>query len=478
MKRSLRVVNYAVNGSGAGHLTRLVAISRWIRRYAAWADVRAEIYFLTSSEAEGLPLSEGFASFKLPSKTVVGAAGIDKATYLALAKQWVWHSIGLVRPDLFVVDTFPRGSFGELMGVLDLCKKRALIYRPMLDDFARRPDVQTLLPLYDTVIVPEHEGESSVLIPDAARPRTRFVGPIAVRERVELMSRDAARDRLGIARDARVVYVSAGGGGDARAEAQLLRSVEALLAFDPAIVLVLGTGPLYRGRVPRHARLTPLVNEPAAELGAAFDVAVSAAGYNSAVELMLAGVPTVFVPQDKIADDQGSRAMRAVRAGAARMLSHDAPPTDLTAAVADLLEPATHRAAALAAKKLVPKNCARVAAAELLRTCLPTSDVDRAEVAVSDALIEQARALEVDEVQLIEMMHLLDGDGGRASPARELGELLQRSQALFELARDAKLPAPRACEVAREALRKNPEPSVARRRDAVAEALLRSEPAP
>jgi hypothetical protein len=70
--RSLRVVCYAVNGSGAGHLMRLVAVCRWLRRYARHARARAEIYFLTSSEADGLLFHERFASFKLPSKTVVG----------------------------------------------------------------------------------------------------------------------------------------------------------------------------------------------------------------------------------------------------------------------------------------------------------------------------------------------------------------------------------------------------------------------
>ena len=35
-RRKLRIVNYAVNGRGVGHLTRLTAINRWLRRYAAY----------------------------------------------------------------------------------------------------------------------------------------------------------------------------------------------------------------------------------------------------------------------------------------------------------------------------------------------------------------------------------------------------------------------------------------------------------
>jgi predicted glycosyltransferase len=472
--RSLRIVNYAVNGSGTGHLTRLVAINRWLRRYAAWAGVRAEIYFLTSSEADGLPLAENFAAFKLPSKTLIQSAGIDKTTYLALAKQWVWHSLGLLRPDLFVVDTFPRGSYGELLNALDLCKKRALVFRPMLEEFARRPDVQALLPLYDLVLVPEREGDASVVVPDAAQPRTRFVGPIAVRERVELFGRDEARARLGLAPDARVVYVSAGGGGDENAEQHLSRVIAALIAADSTLTLVAGAGPLYRGSVPRHARVTWLVNESAAEHARAFDVAVTAAGYNTFTELMLAGVPSVFVPQSKIADHQAERALRAVRAGAARLIDRAAGDAEVVAAVRDLLEPAVRERASLAARGLVPKNCARGAAAELLRACLPASDVDRAEAAVGDALLEQSRALGVEEDALIELMQLLDGDGGRNSPARELGDLLRRAASLVQRARSEGIADPALLELARAVLRRaNPAADVTTRQSAVGEALER-----
>ena len=50
--KSLCLVSYAVNGSGLGHLSRLIAINRWLRRYAAVAGVRTQHYFLTTSEAE------------------------------------------------------------------------------------------------------------------------------------------------------------------------------------------------------------------------------------------------------------------------------------------------------------------------------------------------------------------------------------------------------------------------------------------
>ncbi|MEW6283808.1 MAG: hypothetical protein AB1758_34670, partial [Candidatus Eremiobacterota bacterium] len=316
---TLRIVNYAVNGAGVGHLARLVAVNRWLRRYAAYAGARAEIYFLTSSEAEGLLFSERFAGFKLPSKTVVTESGIDKPTYLALAKQWVWHSLGLLRPDLLVVDTFPRGSFGELLSALDLCRQRAFIYRPVKDDFSNRPDFQAMLPLYDAVLVPDAKDQARVKVPDEVRSRLHYFGPVAMREPGELLSREEARERLGIPPDRLAVYCTAGGGGDAGAEATL-GTLCRRLEDDPGLHLVVAAGPLYRGRTFFGERITWLRQWGTAELLPGCDMAIAAAGYNTCCELWLAGIPALFLPQEKIADEQERRARRAELAGAGRVL--------------------------------------------------------------------------------------------------------------------------------------------------------------
>ncbi|MFN7974385.1 MAG: glycosyltransferase, partial [Acidobacteriota bacterium] len=405
MARTLRIVNYAVNGAGVGHLVRLIAINRWIRRYAWHAGVRPEIYFLTSSEADGLLFTEGFASFKMPSKTSVAETGIDKLAYLALAKQWVWHSLGLLRPDILVVDTFPRGSFGELLSALDLCRHRAFVYRPLKAAFAARPDFQAMLPLYDAIVVPEHAG-ADVTIPDEARGRVRFVGPVMARERAELLARGEARARCGVREGCVVVYLSAGGGGDPGAAETLAALVDALAA-DETLHLVVGAGPLYRGQPFAGSRLTWLPTGLAAELMGAFDAAICASGYNSYHELMHAGVPAIFLPQAKVADVQGERARRAVDAGAAVMLDPGSDARAIRSALGELREKLPEAAAA--ARALVPRNHARDAAAEILRLALSPGEVDAAEEAVSDAVLEAERAGIPAEAS-IETMRLLAGE--------------------------------------------------------------------
>lgn len=417
MAKTLRIVAYAVNGAGAGHLQRLTAICRWVRRYSAYCGAACEVFFLTSSEADGFLFHEGFASFKLPSKTSVTAAGIDKLAYLALAKQWVWHSLGLLRPDVLLVDTFPNGSFGELVSALDLARTRVFVYRPVKDDFARRADFQAMLPLYDRILVPETEGTAQVEVPAKARSAVRFTGPAMVRERVELRSRDEGRARFGIPEGRLAVLVTVGGGGDPTAEADLRRATSALLAHQE-VQVVLAAGPLYRGARWGGERVT-WISEPAlAEWLPAFDFAVAAAGYNTVLELMHSGVPAVFLPQEKIADEQDRRAAAAVAAGAAAMVEGAGERPGLEAAVGRFLDPGERERAAERARALVPRNHARDAAAEILELVLPPHEVASAEAAVSDDLLAAARGLAVPLEGFFELVQALVPAAGAKAGAR------------------------------------------------------------
>lgn len=366
MTRKLRIVNYAVNGVGTGHVTRLIAINRWLRREAAHIDLPLEIYFLTSSEAGGLLFAEKFPAFKLPSKTVAEEAELDDTFFLKTARQWVSHTLDLLRPDLLVVDTFPDGYFEELGTALHLSDKRAFIYRPLIESRARQPQFQRALSNYDAILVPEYAQDANMPVAQALSARVQYLGPIIVREHDEVLDRDQARQRLCIADDVLAVYLSAGGGGDTTAEKQLHRIYEALRDV-VGLHLIIGAGPLYRGRPIYGERLTWLSHGCSAELMNAFDLAVSAAGYNSFNELMHFGVPTIFVPQEKWADDQHARAARAERTGAAMMIDPQADAAVLRRTIEQWRDPVRRATARVAARELVPSNHAREAAQVLLK---------------------------------------------------------------------------------------------------------------
>ena len=386
--RQLSFLSYAVNGSGLGHLMRQVAIQRWLRRYAAFCGTKTAHWFLTTSEADTLLHAEGFAGFKLPSKSVVEESGIGKQAYITLAKQWVWNSLGLIRPDVLLVDTFPNGSFHELAAALDIVAKKALVLRPVKEDFARRGAFSAVVGLYDKVIVPAFEEEAPTLAQglELSPGRLRFVGPIFGVERFDLLPRDEARARLGIPEKARAILVSGGGGGDDTVQ-DLFEAVDAAVADFDDVHVVFAAGPLFRGRDRLGPRRSWLTGHDLARHLPGIDVAVCAAGFNTFHELAFAGVPTVFVPQQKVADDQRARAQAYVDQGAARLatLAEDG---QLRSALRSLLDDDAARAAlGVRARALCPDNHARRAAAEVLALAIPRSLLRQAQEVVDDDLL-------------------------------------------------------------------------------------------
>lgn len=344
--KKLRVVSYAINGRGLGHLVRQLAILRWVRRYAQLLGVACEAWILTTSEADTLARREGIPALKLPSKAMLRDAGIDGTRYLAIARQWVMNAVAGLAPDILVVDTFPGGSFGELLPVLETVPARVLVARAVKDAVASDDAYRALLPLYQRAIVPDERG----------------VGPILLREREELLARPAARAALGVG-DRRCVYVTLGGGGDEAAPRALPELCDALVARGWHVVVA--AGPLYAGPERRGPNITWMDRYAPIELLHGVDAAVSAGGYNSVSELMFAGVPTVFLPQPRVADDQASRAREAAAAGAGRVAASLAEVPELLDAPGD----------AATARALVLHNGARAAAAEVLSVALPAADL-------------------------------------------------------------------------------------------------------
>ncbi len=400
MSRSLRVVAYAINGRGMGHLTRQLALLRWMRRFCAALDIRLEAWVLTSSEADTLARREGVPALKMPSKAMLRDAGHEPAASLAILRAWVLNAIVGLRPDLLVVDTFPGGSFGELVPCLELAKHRALVARRVRPEFAESDPFAGLTSLYDAVVTPQEGG-----------------APILLREREELLPHHEARRRLGVPDGKQAIYVSVGGGGDDAASTLLPRCLDALARPDRH--LVVGAGPLYAGPERRGPGITWLDRYVPMELFGGLGGAVTAGGYNSVHELLFAGVPCVFLPRQRIADDQAERAQRVVDAGAGAVATG---PDDVAAVLAELIGlpqdgftvGSQHVNAAIPAQMFVPNNGARDAALQLLATVLSADELARAERLLAPPVVGlMARAEGRDGLdgsrRVLELLRLLDG---------------------------------------------------------------------
>jgi UDP-N-acetylglucosamine--N-acetylmuramyl-(pentapeptide) pyrophosphoryl-undecaprenol N-acetylglucosamine transferase len=422
----IRVVNYAVNGLGLGHLTRLIAINRHVRRLARLLGERTEITFVTSSEGDGLAYQHGFASFHIPSKTAVTVCDLDPHRYRKLAKQWLWNALSLSSPDIMLVDTFPGGSFGELYDVLDLGQRNVFVYREVREKMASTPAFQSALSLYDLFVLPNEFGENASPLPANARAEVCHTDQILIRSRDEVHDRSTARRILGLADDQTCVYVSTGGGGDIAAESSFRVAIEVAHAM-PQVQFVFGAGLLYRGDEPWAPNVRWTRRPLMMELFAAFDAAVTSGGFNSIWELMHCGVPCAFTPQPRSHDDQERRAERCAAAGAG-ILVEEVNKDTITAALQQLLDPNRHQAYVEAARALITSNSARDAAEAVLSLVLPEEAVNEAGSLTSDAICWQAKQLGIDEGPLFDVAaHLWRHERTLGTPAYELDELLPES---------------------------------------------------
>lgn len=348
-----RVLFYTVNGLGLGHVTRLLAIARKLR--GVLPD--AEIVFFTSSEAEDVIFREGFAAVKVPSKTLRAQAAIRPTTYARLLHTVTLNVMAAFHPHVLVVDTFPAGTMQELLPVLRWDCRKVFVYRVQRPEAAQSALMQSSLALYDRIVVPHAAGEVEIPMPEQAD--AVWTGPILIRDCTEAMTRERARELLGLPRSGQVLYVAFGGGGDPAMDAAMERTVQAL--HDCGTLLAVARAPLHRGEIPRLEHVVPVVHYPMAEVLPAFDAAISAAGYNSAMELMHFGVPCALVPFPRQVDDQAERARALERAGAALCLE-ELSAEKLKQACRRLLDPETAAALSKAARAQVPANGAQRAA--------------------------------------------------------------------------------------------------------------------
>ena len=193
--------------------------------------------------------------------------------------------------------------------------------------------------LFDAVLEPGELEPGADAGPTAPRrAEANAVDPIVLLDRDDRLGRADAERELGLEPGRRNVLVQLGQGQGVReATARCLRRLAAipgvqaaalsshLAAFDDVPEGVIGLESTY----------------PIARYFAAFDAAVSAAGYNAFHELTAAAVPALFVPIERQTDDQAARARAAEARGIGLAASGPDDPL-LERRLDELLDPARH----------------------------------------------------------------------------------------------------------------------------------------
>jgi Glycosyltransferase family 28 C-terminal domain len=141
------------------------------------------------------------------------------------------------------------------------------------------------------------------------RSRTRVVDPIRLLDAGDLLSRRQARRALGIGSGRPAVLLQLGSGNNYDYTA-LRRSALALLEERYDADVSMAEWPIAERPPELPEGVRAISAFPLSRYLRAFDLVISAVGYNSFHELLLAGVPTIFVPNEHPQqDDQLARAL-------------------------------------------------------------------------------------------------------------------------------------------------------------------------
>lgn len=306
-----RVLFLTSNGAGMGHLTRLLAIAR------ACDPTKIEPFFLSLSQGVPVVAAQGFAYEYVASSGAMRMAPAAWNDYFIHRLETV---IASVNPAGIVFDgTVPYTGLIEVLQKHDLYK--VWVRRAMWKEGTSAKSLSRDK-YFDLVIEPGEYAAQYDRGPTKDRVQVDRVNPITLLRPDEVLSRESARAELGMDANAHTVLLTLGAGN--------INSIEDVQEAVIDNIAKRSTGwQVYVTKPPiaestGKSSLNVLSTYPLARIAAAFDFAVSAAGYNSFHEWMSMGIPTLWVPNESTSvDDQVARARWAADSNVGAWLRSD-----------------------------------------------------------------------------------------------------------------------------------------------------------
>ena len=375
--RKRHVLFLSPNGVGLGHLTRLLAIARRL-------PPSIEPVFLTMSYAARVAEAYGFLTEFMPR--VTDADWWIEGLRVHLREMMNFYDFQAVVCDLNVPYAGLLRARRDLPGVPFIWVRRGMWREHHGDDVAERERS------FDLIIEPRDYADDYDRGVTIGRPGpVRRTGPITLLNPGELLRRDAARAELGLAPEGVYGLIMLGSGSNfdmATVETRVCGLLRDRIDVDYRVLrwtIALNSGGAGAAAAKNWRRESGGQRRPVADLSGlraetareisifpaaryfnGFDFAVSAVGYNSFHELLSAGPPTAFVPNENpMMDDQIGRSSFAARRGYALQLRHsDLFRTEQT--LAQLLDPAERARMSAARTQLAPANGAAEAAQTMM----------------------------------------------------------------------------------------------------------------
>lgn len=341
-----RFLFYSHDGIGLGHFRRNLLLAGAVTKQRPGTAV------LLACGAEGMenfPLPDGVDVLRLPSVRKIGNGryvarrlAVDAADIISLRSALLASAVESFRPDLLLVDKHPLGIHGELRPALQVLRSqgaRAVLgLRDVLDDadgtlaeWQRSDLIRETAAWHDRVLV---YGSAGFLSPVEAGALPPTVAAMATHCGYVVARRDwqARPPEMPPLADRPLVLASVGGGEDGLPvlEAFLAASHGAtwrgLLVAGPQLPSAdwrrlrrraAGAGVFARRSIPQLARWY-----------AHADAVVCMGGYNTLLEAVTAGAPTVCVPRTQPRREQLIRAQAFAERGLIELIK----PHELTAA--------------------------------------------------------------------------------------------------------------------------------------------------
>ena len=311
-----RIAVFTHDTFGLGHVRRCLHIVGAL----AEREPNAAILFITGSPAlrifEGLPQNADL--LKIPTIARTGARShrpphlpLPLAQITSLRARSIREALLEFAPDVLLVDNFPLGARGELLGALRELRRSptrvVLGLRDILDhpdvvrrDWSRQGIYDALDRYFDRILVygvPEIlDHEEAYALPGPVAERLRYCGYITP-------AKPCPEDGSGPALEPPFLLATGGGGGDAY---PLLSAFLGALPLLPERGAAVFTGPLMspllRGRLDamlngrRDVVMTDYVPDLRVYMRAA-ELVVAMCGYNTAAEIIATGARALVVPR-------------------------------------------------------------------------------------------------------------------------------------------------------------------------------------
>ncbi len=287
-KQTKNVVFFCTNGSGIGHLTRIMAVAKRLGD-----DVQPII--VTTSKAIKWVAQEKFFVEHIPDIRGIMAEpnGWNDFLYRRL-----FDILTFYNAEGFVFDgNFPYQGIVDLLVDMEHLKTfwiRRGMWKEDSDGSAEKALAREKY--FDYVIQPTDFAQSK----DKGkkfRPSEKLkeVAPIVYLDSAELIAKPEAKQKLGLNPNKKSVFIQLGSGNYVDVTPSYKCSIEHLRSY-PDVEIVLGKSPIANDNFAEDSNIVIIEAYPISKYFNAFEFMISATGYNTFHECMTFGLPTIFIP--------------------------------------------------------------------------------------------------------------------------------------------------------------------------------------